>query len=241
MDYSKLKTLTSTSWGTSASRCPCYWPTSSPCQAKYSCTVYRHRKISLQIKEGTNRVNSAGSFSCLSKNILYSHRRPKTRARSPTCSSSVKDTSARGGKGSSCNMGRNSLSCKSTGIWRRLILITTSILSWKRILWLCYNGSVFFIKQDTISEFKKGNCMLSGTLMDHKPYYPLHKVLTFLLFRSDSPQVYTLAMQVKGVGRQRHSCFHHRCLRCRHHQTGRGACRETMGCKNSRTKKGGIH
>lgn len=34
----------------------------------------------------------------------------------PTCSSSVKDTSARGGKGSSCNMGRNSLSCKSIGI-----------------------------------------------------------------------------------------------------------------------------
>lgn len=81
--------------------------------------------------------------------------------------------------------------------------------------------------------------MLSETLMAHKPYYPLHKVLTFLLFRSDSPQVYTLAMQVKGVGRQRHSCFLRRCLRCRHHQTGHGACRETMGCKSSRTKKSG--
>lgn len=70
--------------------------------------------------------------------------------------------------------------------------------------------------------------MLSETLMAHKPYYPLHKVLTFLLFRSDSPQVYTLAMQVKGVERQWHSCFHHHCLRCcrRHHQTGHGACRE---------------
>lgn len=34
----------------------------------------------------------------------------------PTCSSSVKDTSARGGRGSSCNMGRNSLSWRSVGI-----------------------------------------------------------------------------------------------------------------------------
>lgn len=39
-----------------------------------------------------------------------------TMTSSPTCSSSVKDTSARGGKGSSCNMGRNSLSCRSIGI-----------------------------------------------------------------------------------------------------------------------------
>lgn len=143
MNYSKIKNLTSTSWGTSASRCPCYWPTSSPCQAKYSCTVHRHRKISLQIKGGISKVSTASSFSCLSKNIVHSQRKLETRARSPTCSSSVKDTSARGGKGSSCNMGRNSLSCKSTGIWRRLIIITTSILSWKSILWLCYKSSVF--------------------------------------------------------------------------------------------------
>lgn len=149
MDYGKIKILTSTSWGTSASRHPCYWPTSSPCQAKHSCTVYRHRKISLQIKEATTRVNLAGSFSCLSRNILYSHRRPKTRARRPTCSSSVKDTSARGGKGSSCNMGRNSLSYKSTGTWRRLIIIATSILSWTRTMRLC------FFKQDTISELNQ--------------------------------------------------------------------------------------
>lgn len=39
----------------------------------------------------------------------------------PTCSSSVKDTSASGGKGSSCNMGKNSLSCRSIGIWGREI------------------------------------------------------------------------------------------------------------------------
>lgn len=81
--------------------------------------------------------------------------------------------------------------------------------------------------------------MLCGTPMVHKPYYPLHKVLTFLLCRNDSLQAYTLAMQEKGVGRQQHSCFHRRCLRYCHHQIGHGACRETMGCKSSKTKKGG--
>lgn len=41
--------ITSTSWGTSASwRPPSDWPTSSPCQPHYRCTVYRHGKISLQ-------------------------------------------------------------------------------------------------------------------------------------------------------------------------------------------------
>lgn len=76
--------LTSTSWGTSASWCPCYWPTPSTCQSKYSCTVYRHGKISLQIqkREGRSggRGQTAGSqlaysicsvFGSVTKKVLY--------------------------------------------------------------------------------------------------------------------------------------------------------------------------
>lgn len=61
-------------------------------------------------------------------------------------------------------------------------------------------------------------------LILYPPCYPLHKVLTFLLSRSDSLQVYTLAMQVRGVERQQRCCFHHH--RCHHLQTGHGAWRE---------------
>lgn len=60
-------------------------------------------------------------------------------------------------------------------------------------------------------------------------------MLTFLLSRSDSLQVYTLAMQVRGVERQQHCCFHHH--RCHHLQTGHGAWRE-KGDSRSRGDRG---
>ncbi len=56
-------------------------------------------------------------------------------------------------------------------------------------------------------------------------------MLAFLLCRNDSLQVYTLAMQVRGVERQLRSRFHHHC-HCHHLQTGHGACKETKGRKN---------
>lgn len=71
------------------------------------------------------------------------------------------------------------------------------------------------------------------TLLAYQPCCPLHKVLTFLLSRNDSLQVYTLAMQVKEVERQQRSCFHHHCFRCHHLQTGHGACRDNSLLKNS--------
>lgn len=52
------------------------------------------------------------------------------------------------------------------------------------------------------------------------PPYPWHKVLAFLLSRSGSLQVYTLALQVREVVRwQRYCCYHPH----GHRQTGPGA------------------
>lgn len=79
------------------------------------------------------------------------------------------------------------------------------------------------------------------TQRTYPPCSPLHKVLTFLLSRSDSLQVYTLAMQVREVERQQHCCSHHHYYyhhhRCRPHlQRGHEACRKRKRSEEEQTK-----